>query len=153
MLLGRWTRSTNLQYQTLTHPTTTPLSSLDPTNHTSAGINLAFTRLAASHGAKCIIADLRLTPEASAYIATAPNVIFTKCDVTQWADLQNLITVSKEKFGDVPDIYVPGAGVFEPVLNPPFPLSSSIPGSQCSDCPPRDGDLVFVMIGLTSVAP
>jgi len=115
VLLGRWTRSTNLQYQALT-TTTPPLCT--STYHSLAGINLAFTRLAASHGAKCIIADLRLTPEASAYIATASNVIFTKCDVTQWADLQNLITVSKQKFGDVPDIYVPGAGVFEPVLNP-----------------------------------
>ncbi len=128
-------RSTDLQRQALTlhsltpsHPPLIPNSSttLGPSpnpkpNHTSAGINLAFTRLAASHGAKCIIADLRLTAEASAYIATAQNVIFAKCDVTQWADLKALVAVSREAFGDVPDIYVPGAGVFEPVrCTPPF---------------------------------
>lgn len=85
------------------------------TDRNLSGINLAFTRLAASHGAKCIIADLRLTQEAEEYMKTAKGVVFAKCDVTKWADLQNLITVSQKEFGDVPDIYVAGAGVFEPV--------------------------------------
>ncbi|KAI9871104.1 MAG: hypothetical protein M1830_003306, partial [Pleopsidium flavum] len=79
-----------------------------------SGINLAFTKLAASHGAKCVIADLRLTQEAEEYMKSAKGVIFARCDVAKWADLQNLITVSQKEFGDVPDIYVAGAGVFEP---------------------------------------
>jgi hypothetical protein len=42
-------------------------------------------------------------------------VKFTECDVTEWRDLENLITVAQKEFGDVPDVYVPGAGIFEPV--------------------------------------
>ena len=62
-----------------------------------------------------IIADIRLTKEAEEYVSAASNVIFQKCDVTVWADLENVIAVSEKEFGDVPDVYVPGAGIFEPV--------------------------------------
>lgn len=65
--------------------------------------------------AKVLIADLRLTPEASEYVKDTPNVVFEACDVTKWVDLQNLITRSVKDFGTVPDVYVAGAGVFEPV--------------------------------------
>ncbi len=78
------------------------------------GINLAFARNASSQGAKVVIADLRLTTEAEEFIKEAKDVVFTKCDVAVWRDLQNLITVSKKEFGDVPDVYIAGAGVFEP---------------------------------------
>jgi hypothetical protein len=45
-----------------------------------------------------------------------PNtVVFQKTDVAKWAELKNLIKVSEVNFGDVPDVYVAGAGVFEPV--------------------------------------
>ncbi|KAI9719761.1 MAG: hypothetical protein M1812_003249 [Candelaria pacifica] len=79
-----------------------------------SGINLAFARNASSQGAKVLIADLRLTTEAEDFVKGAKDVIFTKCDVTKWNDLDNLITVSKKEFGDVPDVYIAGAGVFEP---------------------------------------
>ncbi|KAI9847594.1 MAG: hypothetical protein M1837_002168 [Sclerophora amabilis] len=79
-----------------------------------SGINLAFTRLAASHGAKIVIADLRLTQEAEEFKADRKNVVFEPCDVTKWADLENLITVSEKTFGDVPDCYIAGAGIFDP---------------------------------------
>ena len=66
-----------------------------------------------------IIADLRLTGEAREFLEEAgDNVVFAECDVAVWADLQNLVKVSEREFGDVPDVYVAGAGVFEPVCPP-----------------------------------
>ncbi|KAH7342781.1 hypothetical protein BKA65DRAFT_504754 [Rhexocercosporidium sp. MPI-PUGE-AT-0058] len=81
-----------------------------------SGINLCFTELAVQKGARVLIADLRLTPEAEKFVKeTDPKVVkFVKCDVTKRTDLENLITVSEEEFGDVPDVYIAGAGVFEP---------------------------------------
>lgn len=43
------------------------------------------------------------------------SVAFIPCDVAKWDQLQNLIDKAKEVFGDVPDVYVPCAGIFEPV--------------------------------------
>jgi len=79
-----------------------------------SGIGLAFCKLAAAQGSKILIGDLKLTPEAESFAKDTKNVVFAKCDVTKWADLQNLITVSEKEFGDVPDVYAPIAGVFEP---------------------------------------
>ena len=64
-----------------------------------------------------IIADLRLTDDAEKFIqSTRTNqLVFVKTDVTKRADLENLITKSEEMFHDVPDVYIAGAGVFEPV--------------------------------------
>jgi NAD(P)-dependent dehydrogenase (short-subunit alcohol dehydrogenase family) len=62
-----------------------------------------------------IIADLRLTEDAQKIVDEDADVSFCSCDVTKWADLQRLIDVSKEEYGDTPDIYVASAGVFEPV--------------------------------------
>jgi NAD(P)-dependent dehydrogenase (short-subunit alcohol dehydrogenase family) len=94
-----------------------------------SGINLCFVQLAVQQGAKVIIADLRLTEEAQKFIngSTANSVIFEKCDVTKRADLENLIKVSEEKYGDIPDVYIAGAGVFEPVYLP-FPRTLLLPG-------------------------
>ena len=86
------------------------------------GISLAFVQLAASQGARVIIADLRLSSEAEELVEENQKILFVKCDVTEWKDLQNLIGVSEEKFGDVPDVYVAGAGIFDPVRSPPFYL-------------------------------
>ena len=88
------------------------------------GIGLSFVKLAAAQtGTKVIIGDLKLTAEAEDLIDTnTKNVIFSRCDVTKRADLENLITVSVKEFGDVPDIYIAGAGVFEPVRRKLGPL-------------------------------
>lgn len=82
-----------------------------------SGINLSFAEIAVQQGARVIIADLKLTEEGENFMKGngAKPAIFTKCDVTKRADLQNLITVSEKEFGDVPDVYIAGAGVFEPV--------------------------------------
>lgn len=81
-----------------------------------SGINLSFVKLAHQKGARgIIIGDLRLGEEAQKLVDSSDNVVFAKCDVSKRADLENLVKVSIEKFGDVPDIYIAGAGVFEPV--------------------------------------
>lgn len=63
-----------------------------------------------------VIGDLKLNPEAEQVSQkNKDSVTFVQCDVTKWKDLENLILVSKREFHDVPDVYVPSAGVFEPV--------------------------------------
>jgi len=63
-----------------------------------------------------IVADLKLTEDGEKFMKGegAKAAVFTKCDVAKRADLENLITVSEKEFGDIPDVYVAGAGVFEP---------------------------------------
>lgn len=64
-----------------------------------------------------VAADIKLTAEGEGFLkeSNPKTVVFTKCDVTKRADLENLVKVSKDAFGDVADIWVAGAGVFEPV--------------------------------------
>lgn len=82
-----------------------------------SGINLSFAQFAVQAGARVIIADLKLTEDGEKFMKGEGSkaAIFTKCDVTKRSELENLIKVSEKEFGDVPDVYVAGAGVFEPV--------------------------------------
>lgn len=48
------------------------------------------------------------------------NVVFETCDVTKWKDLQQMVDASVKHFGDVPDVYIASAGVFEPVSRRSF---------------------------------
>jgi NAD(P)-dependent dehydrogenase (short-subunit alcohol dehydrogenase family) len=84
---------------------------------TFPGIGLAFVKLAHEQGAKVIIADLKLHSDAAKIGITTktPGIVFQTCDVTKWDQLSTLFTVSEERFGDVPDIYVANAGIFESV--------------------------------------
>lgn len=59
-----------------------------------------------------IIADLQIDESA---IQLDESILFHRCDVSKWSDLDGLIKASLNTYGDVPDIYVAGAGVFEPV--------------------------------------
>lgn len=80
------------------------------------GIGLTYALLAREKGArKVIIADLRLTEHAKEAVRSDENIIFLPCNVTVWQDLQAIIDTSLAKLGDVPDVYVASAGVFEPV--------------------------------------
>ena len=72
-------------------------------------------RQAAAKGARIIIADLRLIPEAQQFVDSSDAVIFQRCDVRNWAELQALIQLSQDKWNDVPDVYVASAAIFEPV--------------------------------------
>jgi len=85
-----------------------------------SGINLAFARICIQQGAKVIFADLKLTPEASTFVdsLSPKEAVFVKCDVMKRDNLENLVVVSEKEFGDVPDVWIAGAGVFEPVRPP-----------------------------------
>lgn len=79
-----------------------------------SGIGLSFAKLAVQHGARgVILADLRLTKEAEEWLEALDSkvVVFTECDVSKRIDLENLVQVSEKEFGDVPAVYVAGAGV------------------------------------------
>ena len=81
-----------------------------------SGIGLAFAKLCLSASTRVIIGDLNLTDEARELFASAgtSRLINRKCDVTSWSNLHSLITASVEAFGEVPDVYAPVAGIFEP---------------------------------------
>ncbi|KAK4941409.1 hypothetical protein LTR10_018678 [Elasticomyces elasticus] len=83
-----------------------------------SGINLAFARSAEQSGAKIVVADLKLTREAEEFITNAAGkstAVFVSCDVTKRTDLENLVEEAQRSFGQVPDVWIAGAGVFEPV--------------------------------------
>ena len=74
--------------------------------------------LARAQGAKkVIIADISLTKKAQEVIDADSDIVYQKCDVIKWNDLQALIDDCKTNFGDVPDVFVASAGVLEPVRN------------------------------------
>lgn len=74
-------------------------------------------QIAHTLGAKIIIGDIKLTLEAEEFISKAcsDRVVFQPCDVSKWDQLQKLVSTSEKKYGDVPDVWIAGAGVFEPV--------------------------------------
>ncbi|KAF2103356.1 NAD(P)-binding protein [Rhizodiscina lignyota] len=81
-----------------------------------SGIGLSFAKICHSKGARVVIGDLKLTDQGSEFVNSAKDgsVVFTKCDVTNWEDLKNVITTSVKTWDDVPDVYCPCAGIFEP---------------------------------------
>lgn len=87
---------------------------IEPARSPASGIGLALAKLSHSRGARVLIGDLKLTPEAQTFVDSTPDVKFQKCDVTSRSELAGLNTTSLQHFGDVPDIYAPVAGIFEP---------------------------------------
>ena len=81
-----------------------------------SGIGLAFSTLCLSLGcAHLLIGDLKLEPGAQTLLSQHPQTAhFLQTDVRDWKQLRALIEHSEREFGDVPDIYVPNAGIFEP---------------------------------------
>ena len=81
-----------------------------------SGIGFAFAKLTHSQGARILIGYLKLTSEAEQYLQSADEntITWTTCDVTDWSSLRALINYSVKHFKDVPDIYCPMAGVYEP---------------------------------------
>ena len=85
-----------------------------------SGINLAFVKLLYSAGCNILIADLSLHREAQTWLASIPTagrIEFQRTDVTDWSQLERTITACSDKFNCVPDIIVPGAGIYEPSTN------------------------------------
>lgn len=68
------------------------------------GICAAFVKRCADLGAKVVNGDLRMTPEAEQLLKGLDNVVFQKTDVSDWAQLEKLVTIAKEKFGSTPDV-------------------------------------------------
>lgn len=64
---------------------------------------------------------MRLTPEAESLV-DGKTAIFLKTDVAKWSELERIVVVSRDVLGDVPDVYVAGAAVFEPVNPASFGL-------------------------------
>lgn len=83
-----------------------------------SGICFSFAQLALNTGAKGIlICDLQLTPAAKDLISKSPDrVHFMKCDVSDWIDLEAIPNKVSSAFGkgQTGDVWVAGAGVFEP---------------------------------------
>lgn len=84
-----------------------------------SGIGLSFAKSFYSRGGRILIGDLKLTSAAEDFLHTTEvdspgSVIFQTCDVTDWKSLYSLISASVREFGEVPDVYCPCAGVFEP---------------------------------------
>ncbi|KEQ91741.1 hypothetical protein AUEXF2481DRAFT_32714 [Aureobasidium subglaciale EXF-2481] len=80
-----------------------------------SGIGLGFVRMAIEAGARVVVADLRLSEALAATIgASNEQAKFVHTDVRKRGDLETAIGFSLQIFGDVPDIYVANAGVFEP---------------------------------------
>lgn len=82
-----------------------------------SGINLSFVKVALNSGARVLISDLRLTSEADELIKSSNGkAAFMKCDVSKWAELKAIPSEVVKAFGKgtVADVWVPGAGIFEP---------------------------------------
>jgi NAD(P)-dependent dehydrogenase (short-subunit alcohol dehydrogenase family) len=82
-----------------------------------SGINLSFVKVALNSGARVLISDLRLTSEAEELIKSSNGkAAFMKCDVSKWADLEAIPSEVEKAFGkgSIADVWVPGAGIFEP---------------------------------------
>ncbi|KAF2814103.1 NAD(P)-binding protein [Mytilinidion resinicola] len=79
-----------------------------------SGIGLCLVKQTQQLGGRIIIGDLKLGEEAQTLVSKDPNVIFQKCDVSKWKDLEALISASEKQWGDVPDAYGICAGVFDP---------------------------------------
>jgi NAD(P)-dependent dehydrogenase (short-subunit alcohol dehydrogenase family) len=88
------------------------------TELTILGLSFEFVKLAVAQHNKVIIADINLRPEAEEFLKTpegTKNAIFQHCDVAKRSELDKLVPLSESKFGDVPEVYIAGAGVFERV--------------------------------------
>lgn len=79
-----------------------------------SGIGFALAKLCHEHGARILIGDLKLTPQAEEYLKDKSNIVWVTCDVTDWKSLHKLISSSVTEYGEVPDVYCPVAGVYEP---------------------------------------
>ncbi|KAF4543289.1 Nad-dependent 15-hydroxyprostaglandin dehydrogenase [Lasiodiplodia theobromae] len=84
-----------------------------------SGIGFEIVKLAASIGSKVVVADLKLNEQAEAFVKSQDekDLVFQRCDVTKRADLERLVEVAEQKWGEVPDVYMASAGVFEPATS------------------------------------
>ncbi|CAN8105080.1 unnamed protein product [Discula destructiva] len=84
-----------------------------------SGTGLAFAKLFNPKDGRVIIGDLELTAAAEDFLHTTEvdspgSVVFGTCDVMDWNSLHALISASVQEFSELPDVYRPCAGIFEP---------------------------------------
>ncbi|QKX63424.1 uncharacterized protein TRUGW13939_10594 [Talaromyces rugulosus] len=83
-----------------------------------SGINLEYARRIHAQGCHVIIGDVRLVEESKSWLQSVKDeptkALYQKTDVINWDDLKALINRAHQEFGKSPDLYVAGAGVFEP---------------------------------------
>lgn len=82
------------------------------------GINLELAKALRARGCAVLIADLALNPTAAAWLQSLgpdakPPVVFHRTDVSSLEQLVGAFDAFEKKLGGVPDIVVPGAGVYE----------------------------------------
>ena len=73
----------------------------------AGGIGSAVCRALAAKGAKVVVSDLNL--EAAQALATEINGLAVQCDVSKESEIQNLVSVSEEAYGQV-DLFCSNAG-------------------------------------------
>ena len=74
-----------------------------------------------------MIGDLQLNQDAQKLVdGSGSNTVFKKTDVTNWKELNELVSLAKKKFGSTPDVYIAGAGIFEPVGSSQVPSERSM---------------------------
>ena len=101
------------------------------------GINLAFAKALYNEGCNVLIMDVGLHQDAVSWldsIKDAPSstkVEFYKSDVSKWTELEKVFDVYAERFGGVPYIVCPGAGIYEPVSL--FLQVSSVMPTECAN--------------------
>ncbi|KAF4338314.1 15-hydroxyprostaglandin dehydrogenase [Fusarium beomiforme] len=83
-----------------------------------SGINLELAKALTAKACAVLIADITLTPAATTWLEsiaqeTKSQVIFHRTDVTSLQQLIEVFDVFEKELGGVPDIVVPGAGVYE----------------------------------------
>lgn len=79
----------------------------------ASGIGAALARRMAAEGARgVVVADLNL--ERAQGVAQGINGLALRCDVSNEADIQALVTTTRERFGQV-DIYFSNAGILGPM--------------------------------------
>ena len=73
----------------------------------AGGIGSALCRALAANGAKVVVSDLNL--QAAQTLATEIDGVAVQCDVSKESEIQNLVNVSEQNFGQV-DIFCSNAG-------------------------------------------
>ena len=84
-------------------------------------------------GAKVVVGDLKMSEAGKKLLDGYSNVVFQETDAMKWDQLQRLVTVAKEKFGETPSVYIGGAGVFEPPVRSALVYSLMIL-TGCRNC-------------------
>lgn len=78
----------------------------------ASGIGAAAARLFHSLGAKVVVGDLNEKLGNSLAAELGSNLVFQRCDVTQWSSLYDLFETANSNFGRI-DIVLANAGVPE----------------------------------------